>query len=438
MHYHEENGLKIYLVGGAVRDKYLNLPVDDRDWVVEGAVPEELIHQGFQQVGKDFPVFLHPQSKEEYALARTERKLGRGYYGFTTHFTPDITLQQDLSRRDLTINAMAENSEGGLIDPYGGLNDLHHKILRHVSEAFPEDPLRVLRVARFAARFADLGFTVASDTLTLMTHMSTSGELKHLTPERVWRETEKALVTTQPQVYFQVLRDCGALAVLFPEIDKLFGVPTSATWHPEMDAGHHTLIVLRIIAELSPEIAVRFAALTHKLGKGTTDPQGCPHYLDHELSGVTLINHLCQRLPIPHSIRNLARLAAKYHHVIHKIAQCTPLELLTLLNRLDVWRQPQRLEQIILISKADLWGHFHLGTNRVPYPAQEYLQQAYHRTVHVSVHDIIADGFQGNAIRQELQARRLKALEIYCQATRSPLEATMASEEGSTLPRRPL
>lgn len=251
------------MVGGAVRDKRLNLPVYDRDWVIEGATPEELTAQGFQQVGKDFPVFLHPKSREEYALARTERKSGHGYTGFVTYFAPDVTLEQDLLRRDLTINAMAESADGTLIDPYGGLNDLNNKVLRHVSDAFHEDPLRVLRVARFAARFAHLGFHVAPETMALMAQMTADNELQNLTPERVWRETEKALITQSPQVYFQVLRDCGALAVLFPEIDNLFGVPAPEKWHPEIDTGIHTLMALAIAAKLTDEIDVRFATLTH-------------------------------------------------------------------------------------------------------------------------------------------------------------------------------
>ena len=312
----EEVSLKIFLVGGAVRDKRLNLPVYDRDWVIEGATPEELIAQGFQQVGKDFPVFLHPKSREEYALARTERKSGHGYTGFVTYFAPDVTLEQDLLRRDLTINAMAESADGTLIDPYGGLNDLNNKVLRHVSDAFHEDPLRVLRVARFAARFAHLGFYVAPETMALMAQMTADNELQNLTPERVWRETEKALITQSPQVYFQVLRDCGALAVLFPEIDNLFGVPAPEKWHPEIDTGIHTLMALAIAAELTDEIDVRFATLTHDLGKGLTPPEYWPHHHGHGPAGVKLVEALCQRLRVPNAIRELAKIVAEYHDLI--------------------------------------------------------------------------------------------------------------------------
>ncbi|MDN6652498.1 MAG: multifunctional CCA addition/repair protein, partial [Enterobacterales bacterium] len=311
--------MKIFLVGGAVRDKRLNLPVYDRDWVIEGATPEELTAQGFQQVGKDFPVFLHPKSREEYALARTERKSGHGYTGFVTYFAPDVTLEQDLLRRDLTINAMAESADGTLIDPYGGLNDLNNKVLRHVSDAFHEDPLRVLRVARFAARFAHLGFHVAPETMALMAQMTADNELQNLTPERVWRETEKALITQSPQVYFQVLRDCGALAVLFPEIDNLFGVPAPEKWHPEIDTGIHTLMALAIAAELTDEIDVRFATLTHDLGKGLTPPEYWPHHHGHGPAGVKLVEALCQRLRVPNAIRELAKIVAEYHDLIHTV-----------------------------------------------------------------------------------------------------------------------
>ena len=336
----EEVSLKIFLVGGAVRDKRLNLPVYDRDWVIEGATPEELTAQGFQQVGKDFPVFLHPKSREEYALARTERKSGHGYTGFVTYFAPDVTLEQDLLRRDLTINAMAESADGTLIDPYGGLNDLNNKVLRHVSDAFHEDPLRVLRVARFAARFAHLGFHVAPETMALMAQMTADNELQNLTPERVWRETEKALITQSPQVYFQVLRDCGALAVLFPEIDNLFGVPAPEKWHPEIDTGIHTLMALAIAAKLTDEIDVRFATLTHDLGKGLTPPEYWPHHHGHGPAGVKLVEALCQRLRVPNAIRELAKIVAEYHDLIHTVEKLRPVTLLKLFDSIDVWRKP--------------------------------------------------------------------------------------------------
>ncbi len=406
--FRQERVLKIYLVGGAVRDKYLGLPVTDRDWVVEGATQEELLAQGFQQVGKDFPVFLHPQSKEEYALARTERKSGHGYTGFTTYFSPDVTLEQDLLRRDLTINAMAESADGTLVDPYHGMNDLNQRILRHVSDAFGEDPLRVLRVARFAARFAHLGFQVAEETMALMSRMAASGELENLTPERVWRETEKALGSQSPQVYFQVLRDCGALAILFPEIDRLFGVPAPEKWHPEIDTGVHTLMTLAIAARLSPEIDVRFAALTHDIGKGLTPPGLWPHHHGHGPLGVKLVDEMCRRLRIPNPIRDLAKLVAEYHDQIHTVEKLRPVTLLKMFDAIDVWRKPERLEQIILTSEADARGR--AGWEENPYPQGDYLRAAWNVANAVSVRQVVEEGFQGQAIRDELQARRLNAL----------------------------
>jgi len=286
--------VKTYLVGGAVRDALLKLPVKDRDWVVVGATPEAMLAQGFQQVGRDFPVFLHPHSREEYALARTERKSGNGYTGFVTWSAPDVTLEQDLQRRDLTINAIAQRENGELIDPFHGERDLQARLLRHVSDAFNEDPLRVLRVARFAARFAHLNFRIADETQALMRQMAASGELSHLTAERVWKETEKALTSRNPQVYFQTLRDCGALEVLFPELDRLFGIPAPAKWHPEIDTGVHTLMTLTMAASLSDEIDVRFATLFHDVGKALTPPEKWPSHHGHGAAGVPLVEALCQ------------------------------------------------------------------------------------------------------------------------------------------------
>ncbi|WP_395755958.1 multifunctional CCA addition/repair protein [Edwardsiella ictaluri] len=413
--------MKTYLVGGAVRDKYLQLPTQDRDWVVVGAAPQTLLAQGYQQVGKDFPVFLHPRSKEEYALARTERKAGQGYTGFSTYFAPDVTLEQDLLRRDLTINAMAEDDEGQLIDPYGGLQDLQQRQLRHVSEAFVEDPLRVLRVARFAARFAPLGFEVAAPTLALMQQMSQQGELAHLTPERVWLETEKALSGPAPQVYFQVLRDCGALAVLFPEIDRLFGVPAPAQWHPEIDTGIHTLLTLAMASHLSDDVAVRFAALTHDVGKGLINPNFWPHHHGHGPAGVRLVREMCQRLRTPNPVRDLALLVAEYHDPIHTVERLRPATLLKLLDTIDVWRRPQRLQQMILCSEADARGR--TGLEDQPYPQVGYLRAAYHQAAQVAVCNVITDGFQGAAIREELQTRRLQALKSWKAAQEAALNA---------------
>ncbi|MDE8744366.1 multifunctional CCA addition/repair protein [Pectobacterium polaris] len=400
--------MKIYLVGGAVRDSLLGLPVTEKDWVVVGAMPENLLAQGYQQVGKDFPVFLHPVSRDEYALARTERKSGKGYTGFVCHAAPDVTLEQDLLRRDLTINAIARTERGDLIDPYHGRRDLENRVLRHVSEAFSEDPLRVLRVARFAARFAHLGFQIAEETMALMQKMAHEGELTYLTPERVWKETEKALGTSSPDVYFQVLRDCGALAVLFPEIDNLYGVPAPAKWHPEIDTGIHTMMTVAMAARLSPEIDVRFATLCHDLGKGLTPPELWPRHLGHGPAGVKLVEALCQRLRVPNPIRDLAKLVAEYHDLVHTVQVLQPKTLLKLFDTIDVWRKPQRLEQLALTSEADARGR--AGFEENPYPQGDYLREAFRVASHVSSADVVADGFKGIDVRNELARRRIHAL----------------------------
>ncbi|MBN3068738.1 multifunctional CCA addition/repair protein [Pectobacterium brasiliense] len=400
--------MKIYLVGGAVRDSLLGLPVTEKDWVVVGATPENLLEQGYQQVGKDFPVFLHPVSRDEYALARTERKSGKGYTGFVCHAAPDVTLEQDLLRRDLTINAIARTERGDLIDPYHGRRDLENRVLRHVSDAFSEDPLRVLRVARFAARFAHLGFQIAEETMALMQTMAHEGELAYLTPERVWKETEKALGTSSPDVYFQVLRDCGALAVLFPEIDNLYGVPAPAKWHPEIDTGIHTMMTVAMAARLSPEIDVRFATLCHDLGKGLTPPELWPRHHGHGPAGVKLVEALCQRLRVPNPIRDLAKLVAEYHDLVHTVQVLQPKTLLKLFDAIDVWRKPQRLEQLALTSEADARGR--AGFEENPYPQGDYLREAFRVASQVSSADVVADGFKGIDVRNELARRRIHAL----------------------------
>lgn len=400
--------MKIYLVGGAVRDSLLGLPVTEKDWVVVGATPENLLAQGYQQVGKDFPVFLHPVSRDEYALARTERKSGKGYTGFVCHAAPDVTLEQDLLRRDLTINAIARTERGDLIDPYHGRRDLENHVLRHVSEAFSEDPLRVLRVARFAARFAHLGFQIAEETMALMQKMAHEGELAYLTPERVWKETEKALGTSSPDVYFQVLRDCGALSVLFPEIDNLYGVPAPAKWHPEIDTGIHTMMTVAMAARLSPEIDVRFATLCHDLGKGLTPPELWPRHHGHGPAGVKLVEALCQRLRVPNPIRDLAKLVAEYHDLVHTVQVLQPKTLLKLFDAIDVWRKPQRLEQLALTSEADARGR--AGFEENPYPQGDYLREAFRVASLVSSADVVADGFKGIDVRNELTRRRTQAL----------------------------
>ncbi|KGA37559.1 multifunctional CCA addition/repair protein [Pectobacterium odoriferum] len=400
--------MKIYLVGGAVRDSLLGLPVTEKDWVVVGAMPENLLAQGYQQVGKDFPVFLHPVSRDEHALARTERKSGKGYTGFVCHAAPDVTLEQDLLRRDLTINAIARTERGDLIDPYHGRRDLENRVLRHVSEAFSEDPLRVLRVARFAARFAHLGFQIAEETMALMQKMTHEDELAYLTPERVWKETEKALGTSSPDVYFQVLRDCGALAVLFPEIDNLYGVPAPAKWHPEIDTGIHTMMTVAMAARLSPEIDVRFATLCHDLGKGLTPPELWPRHHGHGPAGVKLVEALCQRLRVPNPIRDLAKLVAEYHDLVHTVQVLQPKTLLKLFDAIDVWRKPQRLEQLALTSEADARGR--AGFEENPYPQGDYLREAFRVANQVGSAAVVANGFKGIDVRNELARRRIHAL----------------------------
>jgi tRNA nucleotidyltransferase (CCA-adding enzyme) len=400
--------VKSYLVGGAVRDTLLGLPVKDRDWVVVGATPQEMLDAGYQQVGRDFPVFLHPQSREEYALARTERKSGSGYTGFTCYAAPDVTLEQDLLRRDLTVNALAQDENGTIIDPFNGQQDLRQRILRHVSPAFNEDPLRVLRVARFAARYAHLSFRIADETMTLMRDMTGAGELAHLTPERVWKETESALRTRNPQVYFQVLRDCGALKVLFPEIDALFGVPAPAKWHPEIDTGIHTLMTVSMAAMLSPEVDVRFATLCHDLGKGLTPPALWPRHHGHGPAGVRLVEGLCQRLRVPNELRDLAKLVAEYHDLIHTFPVLQPKTIVKLFDSIDAWRKPQRVEQIALTSEADVRGR--TGFEAIDYSQGRLLRAAWEVARAVPTKAVIEAGFTGAAVREELTRRRIAAV----------------------------
>ncbi|QNQ21957.1 multifunctional CCA addition/repair protein [Kosakonia sp. SMBL-WEM22] len=400
--------MKSYLVGGAVRDTLLGLPVKDRDWVVVGATPQEMLDAGYQQVGRDFPVFLHPQSREEYALARTERKSGSGYTGFTCYAAPDVTLEQDLLRRDLTVNALAQDENGTIIDPFNGQQDLRQRILRHVSPAFNEDPLRVLRVARFAARYAHLSFRIADETMTLMRDMTEAGELAHLTPERVWKETESALRTRNPQIYFQVLRDCGALKVLFPEIDALFGVPAPAKWHPEIDTGIHTLMTVSMAAMLSPEVDVRFATLCHDLGKGLTPPALWPRHHGHGPAGVRLVEGLCQRLRVPNELRDLAKLVAEYHDLIHTFPVLQPKTIVKLFDSIDAWRKPQRVEQIALTSEADVRGR--TGFEAIDYSQGRLLRAAWEVARAVPTKAVIEAGFTGAAVREELTRRRVAAV----------------------------
>lgn len=401
--------MKTFLVGGAVRDALLRLPVKDRDWVVVGATPDSMLAEGYQQVGRDFPVFLHPRSREEYALARTERKSGNGYTGFVTQFAPDVTLEQDLQRRDLTINAIAQSDSGELIDPYDGQRDLAQRQLRHVSAAFNEDPLRVLRVARFAARFAHLNFRIADETQALMREMAISGELAHLTAERVWKETEQALLTHNPQVYFQVLRDCGALQVLFPEIDNLYGIPAPIKWHPEIDTGIHALMTLAMSAALSDQLDVRFATLFHDVGKVLTPPEEWPSHHGHGLAGVPIVEALCQRLRVPNQVRDLALVVTEFHDVVHTIERQPADALIALFDRIDAWRKPDRVEKMALTSEADARGR--AGLESMAYPQGDYLRLAFALAQAVPTKDVVAAGFKGAEVREELTRRRVAVLQ---------------------------
>jgi len=364
--------MKVYCVGGAVRDQLLGLPVQDRDWVVVGATPEELLARGFTPVGKDFPVFLHPQTHEEYALARTERKRGHGYHGFIFHASPDVTLEEDLARRDLTINAIAQAEDGALIDPFGGRADLARKILRHVSPAFAEDPVRILRVARFAARFHD--FTLADETLQLMRRMVEAGEVDHLVPERVWQELARGLMEARPARMFETLRACGALVKLLPELERLWGVPQRADFHPEVDTGRHVMMVIDMAARLGLSLPARFAALTHDLGKGLTPAELLPRHVGHEERSVALIKPLCARLRAPAACRELALLVARYHGEIHKIAELRPETQLKILERCDALRRPARFDEILAACEADFRGR--LGWEEKTYAAAHAWRQA--------------------------------------------------------------
>lgn len=400
--------VEVYLVGGAVRDELLGRPVADRDWVVVGAAPQQLLARGFRQVGRDFPCFLHPDTQEEYALARTERKAGRGHTGFICDFGPQVTLEEDLARRDLTINAIARAADGRYIDPYGGRADLQARVLRHVSEAFVEDPLRVLRVARFQARLAPLGFRVHPDTLALMRRLVESGELAELTPERVWKEIARALVEPAPSAFCRVLRDCGALRVLLPEIDVLFGVPQPAAHHPEIDTGEHVMLVLECARALSDEPAVAWAALLHDVGKGLTPPAAWPRHIGHEQAGVPLVRAVCGRLKVPRAWTELAVLACEYHLLCHRLQELRPATVMRLLERLDAQRRPQRLAQFALVCEADARGRLGLGER--DYPEARLLLALADATRGVDVQPLLEQGLRGQALAAGLRRQRIAAI----------------------------
>lgn len=403
--------MQIYKVGGAVRDRLLGKPVTDIDWVVVGASTEEMLAKGYRPVGAHFPVFLHPQSGEEYALARTERKSGRGYGGFTFHASPEVTLEEDLIRRDLTINAMAEDDLGQLTDPFHGQDDLDARILRHVSPAFAEDPLRVLRVARFAARYAGLGFSIAPETLELMRDLSESGELEVLTAERSWKEISRALMEDQPQVFIQVLRDCGALEVLLPEVDALFGVPQPEIHHPEIDTGIHTLSVLEQAARHRQPLTIRWACLLHDLGKGLTPETQWPKHNAHELKGLRLIKAVNERFKAPRDCSELALLVGEYHTHGHRALELKPSTLLELLQSFDVYRRPQRFEEFVVACEMDARGR--KGLEQRSYPQSEYLRGAANAARTVAVQPLLEQGFKGPELGKALKAERLKALKTY-------------------------
>ncbi|MDN2664046.1 multifunctional CCA addition/repair protein [Psychromonas sp. 14N.309.X.WAT.B.A12] len=403
--------MQVFLVGGAVRDKLLDIEVKDRDFLVTNSTPDNMLAKGFTQVGKDFPVFLHPTTAEEYALARTERKQGIGYTGFTCYAGEDVTLEDDLARRDLTINAIAQATDGELIDPYRGQQDLADKVLRHISPAFSEDPLRVLRVARFAARFAQLGFSIAPETMLLMSDIAASGELQSLTPERVWIETEKALRTDSPQVYFQVLRDCGALAALFPEIDNLYGVPAPKRWHPEIDTGIHTLMVVEQACLLSDSVAFRFACLVHDLGKALTPESEWPSHKGHGIKGLAVIKKFCKRLKVPNECRDLALLVSEHHTNIHSAFELRASTMVGIMDKCDAWRKPQRFQQMLQCCVADSKGR--TGFELLPYPTADYMWQAFQQALTADIQAIIKQGFQGQEIRNKLQQQRIDLVQDF-------------------------
>jgi len=403
-------GMKIYQVGGSVRDALLGLAVQDRDWVVVGARADDLVAGGYLPVGKDFPVFLHPDTREEYALARTERKTAPGYHGFAIHADPSVSLEDDLSRRDLTINAMALDAQGQLIDPHGGQTDLRARILRHVSPAFAEDPVRILRVARFAARLQD--FSVDSTTLDLMREMVRSGEIDALVPERVWQELSRALMEVRPSRFFEVLRQCGALARLLPEVDRLWGVPQSPEHHPEIDTGVHLMMVLDQSAQLDAPLSVRFACLGHDLGKGLTPPQQWPRHIGHEAGSLRLLGPLCDRLRVPTACRELADVVAREHGHIHQSLTFGPEATLRLLERCDAFRKPQRFEEIMLACLCDSRGR--LGREQDPYPQRDRLLRALRVAQAVPSDQVAqqaqAEGLSGPQIAQAIRDARTQAL----------------------------
>jgi tRNA nucleotidyltransferase (CCA-adding enzyme) len=400
--------MKVYLVGGAVRDELLGRKAAERDWVVVGATPQQMTDAGFRQVGRDFPVFLHPETGEEHALARIERKTGPGYRGFEVAFSPDVTLEDDLRRRDLTINAMARDEAGKLIDPYGGRADIGAKKLRHVSEAFSEDPVRILRVARFLARYEPLGFSIAPETMARMRAMVAAGEADALVAERTWQETAKALAEPAPSAWMRALRECGALARVFPELDALYGVPQPEKWHPEIDTGLHMELVLQAAADLTAEPRIRFAALMHDLGKGRTPRSRWPRHIGHEESGARLVEGVSERLRVPTDYRELAVLAARWHGLAHRALELRPRTVLELLEACDAFRRPERFRELLVACEADHRGRG--GFRERPYPQGALLREAQAKAMAVALNDADRAGLTGEKIGELLRRRRLGAL----------------------------
>lgn len=400
--------MKTYLVGGAVRDELLNYPYHENDWVVVGATVAEMLAAGFQQVGKDFPVFLHPKTKEEHALARTERKTAAGYKGFEVHASPDVTLEDDLVRRDLTINAIAKDENGAFIDPHHGIDDIKNKLLRHVSGAFAEDPVRILRIARFLARYAHLGFTVAAETMALMKTMVANGEVDALVPERVWQEMQKALSEKTPTAFITTLRECGALQKILPELDCLFGVPQPEEHHPEIDTGIHTLMVLEQACRLSEASDVRFAALLHDLGKGTTPKEEWPRHIEHEARGAVIVKLVCQRLRIPNEFRDLAERTSRFHLHYHRALELKPATVVKTMEQLDAYRKPERFEKFLLASEADARGR--PGYENREFKQGDFFRHAFAVSKDIDIQQLREQGYENLALANQIKQARIDAV----------------------------
>ena len=404
----KNKNIKIYAVGGSIRDSLLGIPHKDIDYVVVGATEKDLIDVGLKKVGADFPCYIDPRSKLEYSLARTEKKISSGYYGFNCEFNPMVTLEDDLKRRDLTINAIAQDQNKKLIDPFQGLKDIENKILRHTSLAFSEDPLRVLRVARFAAKLKHLGFKVAPETKILMKKIANSGELQTLTPERIWLETEKALSEKHPEAYFSILKETDALKIIFPEIACLFGIPQPEKYHPEIDTGVHTLMVLQRATELSKSTVIRFSALVHDLGKGKTPKRILPSHKGHEKAGVSIIQNLGERLKIPKQYLELAKKVSEYHLHCHKVFELKPTTILNVIHKIDGFRKPELFKQFLMVCKADAQGR--KGLEQQPYPQADYFLECLITCQHINIKALIANGLNGKALGKAIQQKRIEKI----------------------------